>query len=171
MLEKYKTHFLGQYIYVAWPLKTLANLWGKLGNYEKAKTLLEQVLLIFQRNYGDDHVETALVLKDLGVIHLLYKHLEIAEDFICKSLAVFEKNKHPEKYMCLEALSQIYIEKSAIAASKGDEQKTREYQNQAVIYLNQALDTIKMYFVAGSLHEKRVAEKLKEFEESAQKQI
>jgi DNA-binding CsgD family transcriptional regulator len=160
ILEKYKVHILGQYIYVVWPLKTLATLYEKLGNYRQAKVLLEQILQIYQINYGDSHIETGLVLKDLGAIYLQSNDLIKAEDLAQKSLTILKNSKHPEKYACLELLSEIYVKKSTIAAQENDLSNTKIYKNQSISYLNQALETTKTSYPEESMHAKRIRKKI-----------
>lgn len=158
ILEKYKEQFLGQYIYVAEPLILLSNLYKKLGNYEKAKIILEQILLIYQRNYSNNHIETGKILRDLGIIYFLNGDMKTSEHLTYQALAIFERNKHPEKYTCLETLANIYTEKATSAFTNGDKKKFEEYKNQSILYLNQTLETIKIYFMKDSLHEKRMKE-------------
>ena len=51
---------------VAITLMNLGNAYGALGDYAKARDMLERALAIKERAYGRDHPEVALTLTNLG---------------------------------------------------------------------------------------------------------
>ena len=160
LLEKYKSSLHSNYIYIAYPLKQLGKVYGELREYKKAKIILEQSLLIYQKSYGDDHLEVGRAFNELGSIYLKEKDFENSEKFFQKALSILENNKHPEKYECLESLSEIYIQRSILAANKEEYQNSCDLKKQAISYLRQALEVIKAYFPADSSHKKRIQNKL-----------
>ena len=160
LLKIYKTHFHESYLDAAWHLGQLGIFYRELGNYEKAKILIEQHKIIVEKNFGENHLGTALVLNDLGAVYFLQGDLEISENLMNKAYLILEKNKHPTIYQCLENLSALYIKKSSLDLKEGKKEASQDFQNKAITYLKQALDTVRTHFPKNSAHEKRIQENL-----------
>ena len=155
-MKIYETHFHESYLDAGWHLWQLGILYRELGNYEKAKILLEQHKMISEKNLGDNHLGAALILNDLGAVYLLQGDLEISENLIYKAYLILEKNKHPTQYQCLENLSRLYLKKSSLALEKGDKQNSQNFQDKAIYYSKCALDIVRKHFTKDSAHEKRI---------------
>lgn len=112
LLEIYKNHFHDNYIYAAYPLSQLGNHYIEIGNYQKAKLLLEQSLSIYQKNYGEFHLILAPILNDLGLIYFLEGKLEDSEKLLRKALEIFQSYNHIGQYSSLERLSDLLLKKS-----------------------------------------------------------
>ena len=164
LLEIYKTHFHDNYIYVAYPLSKLGNLYKELGNYEKAEILLKQSLAIYQKNYGEHHLASTQTLSDLGHLYFLKEKLDDSEDLLKKSLKILEKNHHSERYSCLERLSELFLKKSKIEAEKGYKEKAQNFKEQALSFLKKALEIAKVQLGKDTPHVMRIEEELKKFE-------
>ena len=63
-----------------WVLVYLGNVHRELGNYEKAKDLLEQSLLIYKGYYPENHIDIAWALICLGNIYSSLKDYEKAKN-------------------------------------------------------------------------------------------
>lgn len=160
LLKIYKTHFHESYLDAAWHLGQLGILYRELGKYKKAKILIEQHKIIVEKNFGENHLGTALVLNDLGAVYFLQGDLEISENLMNKAYLILEKNKHLTIYQCLENLSALYIKKSSLDLKEGKKETSQDFQNKAITYLKQALDTVRTHFPKNSAHEKRIQENL-----------
>jgi tetratricopeptide (TPR) repeat protein len=101
------------------------------------------------------------VLISLGKVYLEEGSLELAEELLRRALQIFKKSNHPESYMPLESLANLYIERSKWALKQGDNQQAQRFKTQAIDYLNQALNTLKLSFPANSFYIKRVQSLLK----------
>ncbi|HQS84548.1 MAG: hypothetical protein B7Y25_06565 [Alphaproteobacteria bacterium 16-39-46] len=163
LLEIYKNHFHDNYIYAAYPLSKLGNLYREIGNYEKAEILLKQSLAIYQKNYGDEHLAIAQTLSDLGYVYLLQGKLNDSEELLTKSLKILEESNHAESYACLEKLSELFLKKSSLALDKGNKELSQSFKSQALSFLKQALQITKNQFGENSPHTIRVEEKIKNF--------
>ncbi|MBS0186063.1 MAG: tetratricopeptide repeat protein [Proteobacteria bacterium] len=164
LLENYRTHFHDNYIYVAYPLSKLGNLYKELGDYEKAEILLKQSLAIYQKNYGENHLASIQTLSDLGHLYFLKEKLDDSEDLLKKSLKILEQNHHSERYICLERLSELFLKRSKIEMEKGYKENAQNFKEQALSFLKKALEVAKAQFGKGSPHVIRLEEKLKNFE-------
>ena len=162
--EIYKSRFLDWYGYAAFPMRSLGSLYAKLGKYEKAQILLEQALAIYEKNCGSNHLEVGRVLNALGEVYLLSSDLETAENMAMRALRIFEHYTHPERYVCLENLSDIFMKKSMLAASNNKMKESQSFKAQALSYLNQTLEIVKTDFSKASPHVLRIQEKLKSLE-------
>jgi serine/threonine-protein kinase len=72
-------------------MDTIGRLYGNLGLYDKAATLLEQALEIRQRTLGQEHLEVAESLTNLGVVLKDKGDLEAAEPMLRRALAIRQK--------------------------------------------------------------------------------
>ena len=132
-----------------------------LGNYEETKKIFNKVLINYVKHYGKVHTEVAGVICNLGQVYLLEGQIEIAETLIDQALKIFQKNRHPDSYMCLEILAKLYLEKSIQAMDKEDRQKSKIFKRRSTVYLNQALDIIKTHLPERSAHITRIQSKIK----------
>jgi len=144
---------------VALILAALENIWREQGNYEKAKSLGSN-LTTYEKFYGTIHMKDGRTLQDLGGVYLLRNHLKTAEILIKKALDIFQKNKNPERHMCLEALAELYLKKSIQAMNEENKNKSQNFKIKAVSYLRQALEIVKAHFSEDSPHIIRIQTKL-----------
>jgi tetratricopeptide (TPR) repeat protein len=156
----YKAHFPENHIDIAWTLDILGNVYRDSKNYQQAKDLFGQSLVIYERHYGRNHVETARVLKDLGLVYLEEDQLETAENLLTEALDVFQQNKHPEVYLFLETLAELFLKKLLFEKNKGNTQQSQDFKRQAIDYLKQALTAITDHFPKNSPHITRVQNKI-----------
>jgi tetratricopeptide (TPR) repeat protein len=139
----------------------LANLYNNIGEYTKAKKLSEEALILYKKNYGENHINTALVLNSLGAAHLLMNDLANAESLFNQALAIFQKNKHPNSFISLEKLSELYIKRSIEEKNKGNiDEGMRNLKKQAISYLKQALVILQTFMPKDSPHIARIKLKI-----------
>ena len=160
-LAIYKKHFPKDHIEIAWVLECLASVYSELGNYEKAKDFLEKSLTIYEKNYGNNHNKMAGGLRRLGKIYLLNKDMETAENLISKALEIFQQNKHPQSYLALRNLAEIYLKKSMDAENKRDILQSKDLRNRAINHLKQAMKGIKTHFPKDSPYIASIESELK----------
>jgi len=161
----HKKHYDHEHIDVGWNLLYLGVVYRDLGDYKKARNALEQSLIIYNKNYGDGHIQTARVLNALGETYLVEgRNLGSSETFLLNALKIFETTKHPETYMVLANLSALYVKKATEAISKRDIQSSQYFKKQAITYLKQAQEIIKVNVPEPSFHSTRIQSKLKELE-------
>ena len=157
-------HYGENSIEIAWSLSHLGNILIDLGNYQEAQKFLEESLIIYKENYGKDHIDTARVLNSLGVVHLLTNNLETAETLINQALAVFQQSEHPESFISLEKLTDLYIKKSIQEKDGGNTLQAQLFKQKATSYLNQAKAIVKIHFPANSPHINTIQDKFKNLE-------
>ncbi|WP_032112537.1 tetratricopeptide repeat protein [Candidatus Paracaedibacter symbiosus] len=158
--KKYKTHFHENYIYACYPLMLLGQAHIKLGNYKKAKVILEQVLTIYQINYGNTNIATAYALNALGEVYFIENNIKVSERFFNEACRIFRQNNHPDSYKCLENLSELYLKKSVVAQNEGNIKLEKDFKNQLINYLKQALEILQSRFPNNSPHTVRIKSKL-----------
>lgn len=161
-LHIHKTHFDRSHPRVGWAMLQLGKAYLNCGDYKKAENLLEHALAIYKKNYRDDNIAIAHAFSALGQVYLLKSNFDLANDFFQKALIIFQKQKNPETYIILENLAELRLKMSLDAIKKGSSQQSVHFENQAINYLKQALDFVKTYFPANSLHIVRIQEKLEE---------
>jgi tetratricopeptide (TPR) repeat protein/DNA-binding CsgD family transcriptional regulator len=160
----YQKNVPDDHIEVAWTLVGL----GSLDTTTEALRLVKKNLAIYQKNYGKDHVETARVLVTLGEIYSSQGDLDNAEVYLREASQIFEKHKHIDNYMALEALADLSFKKLSHEKETKNIQQAQSYKNQAINYLNQALETVKINFPEDSPHIAEISlklEKIKKWEE------
>ncbi|MBA3814337.1 MAG: tetratricopeptide repeat protein [Alphaproteobacteria bacterium] len=145
-LEIYKNCFSENHVRLAWVDSLLGNIYKKSGDYEKAKNLLENSLMIYEKNYDKNHTEIARILRNLGQVYILENQIERGENLVSRSLDMFQKNNHPEGYIALEILAELYLKKSEHASERGDSQQSQNLKNQAIAYLIQAQHITQKFF-------------------------
>lgn len=142
-------------------LRYLGGIYKELRCYKKSRILLEESFIISKKNYGENHLESARILQDLGQIYFLESHLGIAENLMIKALNILQRNKHPDSYICLEILSEIYLKKSLDVSKRDSVKQSQNFRTQAINYLKQALKTVENHFQKDSLYLQRIKSKLK----------
>jgi len=160
-LEIYKKYCSEDDIYIAWVLSHLGDTFTRLKDYKKAKDLLEKSYSIYEKHYGKNHIEIARVLEKLGQVYFAEGQMETAENFIRKAFNILQKNKHPETYISLESLAELYLKKSIDASNKGNIKQSQNLETQSLDYLKQALGIVKTSFPKDSPHLIRIQSKLK----------
>ena len=158
-----RKHFPENHVYVASSLAYLGRIYGEMGDYTKAKNLLEKSLATYEDNYGKDHIETIRVLESLGRIYCLEGHFDKGEKLIKQALKVLQLKKYSESYIPLENLAKLYIKKHTQMLNKGNEQQSQEFKEKATTYLKQALEIVRKSFPENSWHTSRIQNELKNF--------
>jgi len=158
-LHIYKKHFSDDYLEVAWASIYAGEIYKELGDYQKAKKALLQSLQIYEKNYGKNHVETARVLKVLGDTLLLENDIEAAEKLELRAFEIFQQHKHPELYMALESLAELYLKK-ALDIKNNDDSQFQNFRKQTLESLYNAQEIIKLHFSSNSPHFIRVQNKI-----------
>lgn len=161
-LSTYKRFFVEHSTQIAWILQSLGVVVGNLGNYTQAKELIEKSLITHERLFGKESFHTACTLRDLGRVYLLEGQLEKAEPLLQKALRLSQAKKHPESYVCLEILADLYFKKAATTLKETEMGQFRIFNIQAFNYLRQALKIVETHFPKDSLHIARIQSKLKE---------
>ncbi len=85
----------------------------------------------------------------MGQTSLLRGQIETAEKHINKALEILEKRNHPERYISLETLSELYLNKS------------KDLKQQAIDCLQQAHHIVKDFFPSDSPHIVRIQARIK----------
>ena len=94
-------------------------------------------------NLGRDNVIVAQIIRDLGRIYLLEGKKETAEEYMTLALQTLQKHNHPERYKCLEYLSDLYWEKFKEAQRAENVDTAQTFREQSIEYLRQAQKVIK----------------------------
>ncbi|OJX04030.1 MAG: hypothetical protein BGO76_06335 [Caedibacter sp. 38-128] len=149
-LNLYKKHFSDNHVGVLWAKMYLGNIDKEEGNYSKARTLFENLLPIYEKTYGQEHIETAYLLISLGEVYALEQQFDISEITVNKGLKILEKLKHPKISKALEILADLYMKKSLQNINIENTKYAQRYKQQAINYLNQALEIAKSHYFKGS---------------------
>ncbi|MBS0271903.1 MAG: tetratricopeptide repeat protein [Proteobacteria bacterium] len=154
-------HFVEGHVYVAEAFVHLGVLYREQGEYEKAKSLFKKSLIAFEANYGKDHPEVGTILKDLGQVYVLEGDFEGGEKIIGEAFRIFQKNKHPDKYIILESLAELYLKKSLRSEKQDNKLQAEEFKTLAKAYLSQAFEILETHFPEDSPHRQRIQSKLR----------
>ena len=119
---------------------------------------------VSKENYGQNHIQTAGLLNRLGEVYFLKKDVETAENLTNQALDIFKRNKHPDSYISLEKLADIYLLKSIQEREKENIQQSQSLKQQSIDYLKTSLITAKTCFPEGSSHIFRIKLKLNDLE-------
>lgn len=103
-------------------------------------------------------------MKSLGQVSFLEGDLEQAEDQLKQALKIYERDQHADIYMMLEVLAELYLAKAEKTTREGYPQHFKNFKKQAIDYLTQAIEKIKIHFSEGSAHIVRIQSKLKNLE-------
>jgi tetratricopeptide (TPR) repeat protein len=139
----------------------LGSVYMELGDYEKARDLLNKSLLIHETNFGADHIDTARLHLSLGQLDMLEDNLELAERRLTKSFNIYKLYNNPERYTPLESLAELCLKKSLQIKKIGKFQQSQELQEQALHYFKQALEVVENHFNKDSPHFKRIHTSIK----------
>jgi tetratricopeptide (TPR) repeat protein/DNA-binding CsgD family transcriptional regulator len=140
----------------------LGQVYMAKGDLEKARTLFEQSLARYEENYGIDHKDTAQVIRSLGKLHCLQGDPETGEALLQKSLSICQASNHPQAFMDLEMLGEIYLQRSQLAENK---EKVQELRRASLSYFKQALEILKTQFPQDSPHLKRIQSTVNKLEQ------
>jgi eukaryotic-like serine/threonine-protein kinase len=88
-------------------LDTLGNDFRSLGEYDKARELLDEGLTIRLAHLGDDHLDTAMSLYHLGWLHHDLGNYAEAERFYDRALAVQKKLRGPDDPLTADTLFNL----------------------------------------------------------------
>ncbi|OJX10511.1 MAG: hypothetical protein BGO77_02870 [Caedibacter sp. 37-49] len=152
-----RKYFPENHVYIASSLAYLGALHTEMGEYKKARLLLEKSFEIYEKNYGENHIQTARTLRSLGRVYLLEGKMLEAEKRLIKSLNIFKFYKYSESYLSLEYLAELYLKK--------------DFQPQAIQYLEQALQIVQTHFPKDSSHIIRIQNKLIDLQASQSKKF
>lgn len=141
----------------------LGNIYKTLGNYEGAKTYLDEALIFYENYYGKEHIQTASLLMNLGQVYFLEGNLKPAEDFFSRAITIFQKNKHPNEYKCLENFANLQLKKYEAATHKKAIEEAEYFKGKIVNNLKKALEIVKAYFPEDAPHIFRIQKKLDTF--------
>ena len=122
-----------------------------IGNYAKARTLLEEVLSVYKDYYGPDHLQTSWVTTRLGNVYRNMGDYHKAKGLLEKALLVYEKHygkKHNRTAWVFIYLGNIYRNIGDYAKAKEFlENGFRIYQNN---YSNKHIETARVQAYLGS---------------------
>jgi len=82
------------------------------GKYVEAEPLYLQALKIYQDVHGENHVDVAATLNNLGVLHRMHGQYTQAEPLLVRALEIKERvhgPDHPDVALSLHNLGQLYI--------------------------------------------------------------
>ena len=98
----------------------------------------------------------------MGRCDLLNGKLNAAESHINQALKIFELRHHPEKYISLEILAEIYIKKSyEVTCSR---HLSQELKHQALDCLKQAHLIVKQIFSKDSSQQANILGRIKQLQ-------
>lgn len=129
-----------------------------LHNYERAEQFINKGISVITDNFGKNHFKVAEPLTLLGQMYCLQNKLDEAEETYLKCLSIYEQAKHPDKYIVLENLCDLYLKKANTA---NDIKESTSLTQQAMNCLNEALELLNAHFPKDSPYLKRVREKIK----------
>jgi tetratricopeptide (TPR) repeat protein len=147
------------HVYRGWSLANLGSLYNDTGDYEKAQNLLENAYIIYEKYYPRGHIEIGRILNEMGRNYLLNGKLSEAQSHINQALKVFELRHHPEKYISLEILAEIYVKTSQQVTCSPH--LSQELKQQALNSLKQANLVVKQSFSKDSSQQARILDKIK----------
>jgi eukaryotic-like serine/threonine-protein kinase len=99
----------------------IAAIHSATSNYDQAKSLATQALMLREQAFVSDHPMVAASLDDLAYIEYLIGNYDRAEAFAKRALSMWERMlgpTHPEVVTSLEQLAQIYHETGAYDQAK-----------------------------------------------------
>ena len=89
----------------------LAIIYRNLGEYERARDLLEKALSTDEKNFGPDHPNVTVRQSNLALVHMNLGEYERARDLLEKALSSAEKNfgpDHPDVAVRQSNLANVY---------------------------------------------------------------
>lgn len=157
-----RKHFSEDHAYMAEIFAHFAVLYLKEGNYKKAKEFFQKARGPVEETYGVDHIETGYILKGLGEVETFEGDFDKSGDHLNRALLIFQKYKHPDQYLVLEALSDLSFQKALAAKVKEDHQGDEKFRKEAEAYLQKALEHVNTNFPTDSPHLRRLQDKVKQ---------
>lgn len=130
----------------AWIYWCLADVEMHMGNYTKAKELLDKSLDIYEKNSIGKEIKIARVFRGFGWLYALQSDKILAESYFRKSLKIFEAHNHPDKSLCFQDLGDLYLNCGEKA--------------QALKFYNKALSLDKKYLPKGSTRIRLLQDKI-----------
>lgn len=146
---------------MAWVLNQLGKIYRDTGRYREAKKLIGQSLVTYIKEYGEDHLRTGFILRDLGDLFLLTKNLKSAENYFHQALMIMRAYKPAESYIDLQKLSDVYSEKCNKALTEGDQVLEQVCKDHSIEYLENSLSIIELYLPPNSPYRLGIMNKLK----------
>lgn len=163
-LKIHKTNFNNDHERIGRVLFHLGKVHKDLGDSQKAKDLLDQSLLIYKNIQGKGDIESARLLKKMGDIHLSSGRLEEADKLLRQSLEILNLYQHPESFKSLSARAKVFLRKSQKAEQ--DTEASNRYKEQAIHFLNQALQIVHHHFQLNSVHANKLSSQIEEIKKS-----
>jgi tetratricopeptide (TPR) repeat protein len=133
-----------------------------MGEYQKAKALLETCLIYNEQKFGTEHIETAYVIRRLGNTYCLEGQTEKAINLYKKSLDILRKSNHTDQYVVLEDLAEANLKTSREELVKGNSELSQTFKENGVNNLKEALNIVKENFPQNSPHVKRIKLKIEQ---------
>ncbi len=162
-LVLYKKNLNKEHIDIGLNLLYLGELYTFIEQYDQAKNCLNEGFVIFRDHYGEEHVQTTKFIIALGRTYFLEgKEIEKAEKYLYKALENFEKTKHPDKYISLETLADLYLKQANDNSTEMGIQDRKLLQDKSTEYLLNAQDILLNSSLKTSAHILRIKEKIKQ---------
>jgi len=90
-------------------LNTLALIYDKIGAYEKAKSIYENIHCIIQKKYGDNHPNIEAVKNNLGNIYYQLNNYIKAEQYYLNALNISQSSKQKETFKIARNLNNLAV--------------------------------------------------------------
>jgi len=119
--EKLETEFQDDPEIKAMLLNQLGTTYRRLGEYEKAESIMTECLDFSRENFGPDHNRTITVMIDLGILLSYDERFEEAEALFRDALDLGLKNFKPDNELVIyakEQLAEILIGKADYSEAK-----------------------------------------------------
>ena len=158
-LVAYKKIYDDTHIPMAWVHHCLGLIYEKQHDFKDSEKLLSRTLNIYQKEYGRKHLKTAYFMQDLGHLYLLQNKLDESEQLFQEALRITQDYKHPDAYIILEYLSELYCKRAQQMQELQQNGKVHQqtvYQEKSIDSLNQALTIVKESFPSDSPHIVRI---------------
>ena len=156
----HKNYFGLDHVRTAWILCHLADAYIKTNNLSSAESFLNQAEKIYQDFYGQSHTKFASILLVKGHLNSAKGDMKLAEVMYNDALKIYENNSNIRRYICLEALGDLYSTLAKSSHSK-DKEIYLALGKKAEHYYTQSLGVILNDFSEESTHIKRIRSKIK----------
>lgn len=156
-LKIHKKHLGKNHIKIFWVSQYLAKSLRHVEKLELSKKIYQKSLSEFKSYFGNNHIDYAQMLREYSQIYFLEQNYDKAESVVLDALEIFRLEKHPECYICLEYLGEIYLEK---CFKEKDSKKAEKIKKQSRKYFTQSLRIAEAYFPEKSEHIKRLKKKV-----------
>ena len=94
-------------------LKTKAQYYEEVGDYDKAERLLSRAVALKERSLGSDHAAMAEDFHKLGMLNLALENHDRAEELLVRALGIRRQQlgaNHPDVLETLNAISLVHLE-------------------------------------------------------------